>query len=72
MIEPLAAMRAACMAIADGDAHEIELVWRDTTEDRVDQPATEHELTITVRREVRHLRWGGGTETDSQRGEHDG
>jgi hypothetical protein len=55
MIDPMAAMYAALEAIADGKAAEIELEWRTTSEDRIDHPATETVLTITVRREVRHL-----------------
>lgn len=53
MIDPMAAMYAALEAIADGKAAEIELVWRSTSEERIDEPATETELTITVRREVK-------------------
>lgn len=55
MVDPLAAMAAACIAIADGDAAEIELRWHDTTEGRIDMPEKETELTITVRREVQHI-----------------
>jgi hypothetical protein len=66
VIDPLAAMKAACLQIGDGDADEIELEWRTTSEDRIDQPGMETVLTITVRREVRHFVYPssmtGGTE----------
>lgn len=53
-IDPMAAMYAALEAVAEGKAAEIELEWRTTSEDRIDQPGTETVLTITVRREVKH------------------
>jgi hypothetical protein len=55
MIDPMAAMYAALEAIADGKAAEIELEWRSSSEDRIDQPGVETTLTITVRREVKHF-----------------
>lgn len=51
----MAAMYAALEAIAEGKAAEIELEWRSTSEDRIDQPGVETVLTITVRREVKHF-----------------
>lgn len=59
MIEPFAAFRAACLAVAAGEAEEIELEWRDASEDRIDQPGTETTLVIAVRRRVKHLHVGG-------------
>lgn len=67
MIDPMAAMYAALEAIADGKAAEIELEWRSTSEDRIDQPGTETTLTISVRREVKHVHLPSTT----QPGDHD-
>jgi hypothetical protein len=55
MIDPMAAMYAALESIAEGKAAEIELEWRSTSEDRIDQPGVETVLIITVRREVKHF-----------------
>jgi hypothetical protein len=57
VIDPLAAMRAACLAIADGEANEVEMEWSEQTDaDR------ETRLIITVRREVRHITLDKGDE----------
>lgn len=63
-VDPLVALPSACLAIADGEANEIEMEWRTTSEDRIDQPGVETVLTITVRREVRHLTMSGTTTGD--------
>ena len=47
--DPFAAMTAACIAIANGDANEIELHWNESVGE------VDSTLTITVRREVRHF-----------------
>lgn len=58
MIDPLSALRAACIAVADGEAGEIELEWRTSRDDAVDQPGVEETLTIVVRREVKPFHVG--------------
>jgi hypothetical protein len=50
MLDPLAAMRSACMAIADGEANEIEMEWSEEND-----VGRESRLIITVRREVRNI-----------------
>lgn len=50
IVDPLAAMAAACIAVGNGDSNEIELCWS-----RPVDGLTEETLTITVRREVRHF-----------------
>lgn len=52
MIDPLAAMRAACLAVSEGEANEIEMEWRRPTDALGENEET---LLITVRREVRHI-----------------
>jgi hypothetical protein len=51
MIDPLAAMQAACLSVANGDAAEVEIEF---TQPFGNMDAEER-LTITVRREVRHF-----------------
>jgi hypothetical protein len=50
IVDPLAAMAAACIAISNGEANEIELNWSQPVEG-----ITDESLTITVRREIRHF-----------------
>jgi hypothetical protein len=50
IVDPLAAMASACIAIANGEANEIEMNWTVPVDGAYDES-----LTITVRREVRHL-----------------
>ncbi len=50
IVDPLAAMAAACIAISNGEANEIELTWSQPIDSMSDES-----LTINVRREVRHL-----------------
>lgn len=50
IVDPLAAMASACIAIANGEANEIEMNWTLPTTGTYDES-----LTITVRREVRHI-----------------
>lgn len=50
IVDPLAAMQAACIAIANGEANEIEFNWTRPIDGMSDES-----LTITVRREVRHF-----------------
>jgi hypothetical protein len=58
--DPLASMQAACIAISNGEANEIELHWTQPVDS-----SSEESLTITIRRSVRHIHVGGGT-TDEQ------
>jgi hypothetical protein len=60
-------MRAACLAVSEGEANEIELEWTRPIDSLGEQ---EERLTITVRREVKHFRMGEGTYTED--GETDG
>jgi hypothetical protein len=53
VIDPMTAMYAAVEATAEGKAAEIQLEWREVTDDHIDQPGTETTLTITIRREVK-------------------
>lgn len=56
IVDPFAAMSAACIAISNGEANEIELSF--STEHRAPggmEPDRRDDLTITVRREVRHF-----------------
>jgi hypothetical protein len=50
IVDPLAAMAAACIAISNGEANEIELNWTQPID-----ATTEESLNIVVRREVRHI-----------------
>lgn len=50
IVDPLAAMAAACIAVGNGDANEIELCWCRPLDNDLEET-----LTITVRREVRHF-----------------
>jgi hypothetical protein len=50
VIDPLAAMQAACIAIGNGEAAEIELEWNDVTPDGI-----ERRMTIYVRKTVKHF-----------------
>ena len=49
IVDPLAAMASACIAIANGEANEIEMNWTKPVDGTYDES-----LTIIVRREVRH------------------
>jgi len=57
IIDPLAAMQAACIAISNGEANEIEFSWSQPGEGLSDET-----LTITVRREVKHFHVQAGGE----------
>lgn len=50
MINPFAALRSACLSVADNEAGEIEFEWSST-----DAAGHEHRLLISVRREPRAL-----------------
>lgn len=52
IVDPLAAMASACIAIANGEANEIEMNWTKPVDG-----SYEESLTITVRREVRHFNY---------------
>jgi len=56
IVDPLAAMAAACIAVGNGDANEIELCWS-----RPLDSVSDESLTITVRREVRHFNLSPGS-----------
>lgn len=50
IVDPLAAMASACIAISNGEANEIELSWT-----RPIDATSDESLCITIRREVRHI-----------------
>jgi hypothetical protein len=52
IVDPLAAMASACIAIANGEANEIEMNWTKPVDGTYDES-----LTIIVRREVRHYNY---------------
>lgn len=52
IVDPLAAMTSACIAIANGEANEIEMNWTKPVDGTYDES-----LTIIVRREVRHYNY---------------
>jgi hypothetical protein len=58
--EPLAALYAACEAIARGEVGEIEIDWAEDT------AYGEHRLSVVVRREVRHLSIDPETDEDNE------
>jgi len=59
IVDPLAAMASACIAIANGEANEIEMNWTKPVADTYDES-----LTIIVRREVRHYNYTPPTQDD--------
>lgn len=60
IVDPLAAMASACIAIANGEANEIEMNWTKPVDGTYDES-----LTIIVRREVRHYNYTPPSGDDS-------
>jgi hypothetical protein len=60
-VDPLATLYAACTAVEEGKVAEVELEYRTTSER--DGVSTEEILMMTVRRDIKHIKLGGGTTT---------